>query len=55
MWDPQAEQFVAIDERQAQVTKNPVFRVGEEVMLKGLTFVIVDIAPAQLKLKPKRH
>lgn len=53
-WDPEAQQLQRLTEDQAQQwTKGPVFHEGEEVVLKGLTFVIVDIAPAQMKLKPK--
>lgn len=54
-WDPDAGKFQPLTEAEAAVfAKGPLFRVGEEVTLKGLTFVIVDVAPAQLKLKPKR-
>ena len=55
-WDPDAQQLQALTEEQAKNwTKGPVFFVGEEVTLKGVTFVIADIAPAQIKLKPKRR
>jgi hypothetical protein len=32
----------------------PMFTRGEEVEIKGRTFIISDIAPGQIKLKPKR-
>jgi len=32
----------------------PVFRVGEEITLRGITFIVADVAPGQLKLKPKK-
>lgn len=54
-WDPESQQLQSLSAEQAKNwTKGPVFKVGEEVELKGLTFVIADIAPAQIKLKPKR-
>ena len=54
-WDPDASKFQMLTEEQAKLfTKGPVFTVGEEVELKGLTFTITDIAPAQMKLKPKK-
>jgi hypothetical protein len=44
-----------VTEEQAKTwDKGPVFKVGEEVDLKGGKFVIVDIAPGQLKLKPRK-
>jgi hypothetical protein len=44
-----------LTEEQAKVfKKGPVFYIGEEIELKGITFVVTDIAPAQIKLKPKR-
>lgn len=52
-WD--GERFQELTEEQAKTfTKGPVFRIGEEVELKGLKFTVTDIAPAQMKLKPKR-
>lgn len=55
-WDPETQQLQRLNDTQAQNwTKGPVFHVGEEVELKGLKFVIVDIAPAQIKLKPKKN
>ena len=54
-WDPDAGKFQMLTEEQAKLfNKGPVFTTGEEVTLKGLTFVIVDIAPGQMKLKPKK-
>jgi len=52
-WD--GERFQELTPEQAATfTKGPVFHTGEEVTLKGLTFTIVDIAPGQMKLKPKK-
>jgi hypothetical protein len=52
-WD--GEKFRELTDDEAKTfNKGPVFRTGEEVTLKGLTFTIVDIAPGQMKLKPKR-
>lgn len=54
-WDPDAGKFQMLTEEQAKTfAKGPVFRIGEEVELKGLTFVVTDIAPGQMKLKPKK-
>lgn len=54
-WDPETQQLQELNESQAaNWTKGPVFRTGEEVTLKGLTFIITDIAPGQMKLKPKK-
>lgn len=54
-WDPDAQELKPLsDAEAANYTKGPVFKIGEEVELKGLKFNIVDIAPAQMKLKPKR-
>ena len=54
-WDPEAQQFQSLSaEQAANWTRGSVFHEGEEVVLKGITFIIVDIAPAQMKLKPKR-
>jgi hypothetical protein len=53
--DTRTGQLHELTEEQARSwTKGPVFYTGEEVTLKGVTFTIVDIAPGQLKLKPKR-
>lgn len=55
-WDPDTQQLQELSAEQAKDwTKGPVFRVGEEVELKGLTFIISDIAPGQMKLKPKKR
>lgn len=52
-WD--GERFQELTPEQvATFTKGPVFHIGEEFTLKGLTFTLVDIAPGQIKLKPKR-
>ena len=54
-WDPDTQQLQELtSEQAAQWTKGPVFRVGEEIDLKGLTFIVADIAPGQIKLKPKK-
>lgn len=54
-WDPDQQKFQPLTDEQAKVfTKGPVFRIGEEVELKGLTFIVADVAPAQIKLKPKK-
>jgi hypothetical protein len=54
-WDPETQQLQELSADEAKNwTKGPVFHEGEEVVLKGLTFTIVDIAPGQIKLKPKR-
>jgi hypothetical protein len=54
--DSSTGQLHELTEEQARTwTKGPVFYTGEEVTLKGVPFTIVDIAPGQLKLKPKRQ
>jgi len=54
-WDPDAGKFQMLTDEQAKLfKKGPVFQIGEEVELKGLKFTITDIAPAQMKLKPKK-
>jgi hypothetical protein len=54
-FDTSTGKFESLTEEQAKVfKKGPVFYIGEEIELKGITFVVTDIAPAQIKLKPKR-
>ena len=54
-WDGDAQQFQELTAEQAKDwKKGPVFRVGEEIEIKGLTFIVADIAPGQIKIKPKR-
>lgn len=54
-WNPESQQLEELNPEQAKNwTKGPVFRVGEDIELKGVTFIVVDIAPSQIKLKPKR-
>jgi hypothetical protein len=55
-YDPDLQQFEMLTEEQVKTfTKGPVFHIGEEVELKGVTFIVSDIAPGQMKLKPKRR
>lgn len=53
MWDKTEEKFVPIELKDIPSAKGPVFRVGEEVTIHGLTFVISSIKRKRLILKVK--
>ena len=54
-WDPDTQQLQELSaEQAASWSKGPVFKTGEEVTIKGLIFIITDIAPGQIKMRPKR-
>ena len=56
-YDPQENKFVPISqERYLNAGNEGIITLykGEEVELKGILFTVVDIAPGQIKLKPKR-
>jgi len=57
VWNARDEQLDIVNEAEAQkafAAGIPVFRVGEEIELKGIKWIVADIAPAQIKLKPKK-
>jgi hypothetical protein len=54
-YDAETQQFQELTDEEAKTwKKGPIFHIGEEITLKGVVFLVADVAPGQIKLKPKK-